>query len=820
MRDARRGDSPISPFPPSRASSLSQQLQWLNSLESIPATFGSLIGDRLDPAPIPIKKTAVDQLDAVIQEAHRQGIALFVEDATPVVHVDELGQVSLDWDAYDRVMQPYMDGTAFDDRVPMPVWLAPVPPRRIRDSATQLWQYMDACAKHFSAKGWIATPAFLHPALADPDSPEDSGDAAPGSDRAAQLRSLVSDMLRLHMPREMLAVATPDAVAQGIPHSQLWTVNDSDPRLPPAGALATEFSLRAWPWVCIARDKSGTTGPMETGAVKGFLWRDALATDKEVQQDSTRRPLFVVSDSAILPTLRLAYLGEGLSDSALLGMLEQQTDPAAKTENIFAELLAGMIGRTGLPVASSAQTTTPPAESTTPQLLSPPDAAPGFLYAGWPGNRAAWNQVTPMLQKLVLAGDPGRHNSIKPDDPEFLAAKIWLSQTRRPIARIAGYDFSTRPGRDSDILDARLRLRIDNPITAPADADLRFSDLPGDFDLPPDAAPSTTDPPVNLPGSDSDLQSRRRSITLAPGSAGEISLRLAGHVDSLLRAPPAGNLDITEHFAGAVLHLPVQFPVYRMQPTDSPPKTDGDPNDWPPISMDTQTRVFGEMIVATRYLSRPDMTAGLIRRDPSPAIARWTYDKDNLYLLARCPQDALSDERNTAWPTLPSGSGDNPGLRWWGTDGLQIELSAMPPSQFLTGPVPPSAPGQPPLADPFNRILKIAFKPAGVMMVQTGELSRDPKTGQTQIIWHDGRSSQPRRTRQHPLRHRPRPQRRPPHRLHHRSRHPPLLDRPANPRRNPPPAPPPGDSTSSATAPATSPAPPGPAPWSTTTISP
>ena len=696
-----------------------------------PESFGNIVGERLDRAD-PDQKSAIDQLDTLVNEAHRQGIALFVEDAAPQVRVDEVGHVSLDWDAYDRLMQPYMDGSAFIDRVPMPVWLAPVPPRRIRDSGTQLWQYIDACARHFSTKAWIGTPAFLHTALADPELPEDAGETPPDPQQAAQLRSLVSDMLRLHMPRDMLAVATPDAVSLGVPHGELWSVNDSDPRLPPAGSLSTESSLRAWPWVCIARDRNGATGPLEAGSVKGFVWRDALATDRQVQEDPTRRPLFVISNGAPLPALRMAYLHEGLSDAALLGMLEQQTDPSAKGENILAEMLAGMIGRTGLAADDSAPpSATRPAESIAPQLFSAPDAAPGFLYAGWPGNRAAWIQATAMLQKLVLAGDPGRRASIKPDDPDYLAAKIWLSQTRRPVARVAGYTFSMRPGRDSDILDARLRLRIDNPIDASADVDLRFNDLPGDFDLPPEAASPAADLPVSP--ADADLSSRRRNITIAPGAAGEIALRLAGHVESLLRTPPPGSLDLTEHFAGAAVRLPVQFPIYRMHATATPPKPDGDPADWPPIAEDTQTRVFGEMIVANRYLSRPDMSAGIIRRDSTPAIVRWTYDRDNLYLLARCPQDAVSDERNTAWPTIQTGAGENPGSRWWGTDGLQIELSAMPPTAALT-----ASPGQPAQNDPFNRVVKIAFKPAGVMMVQTAELSRDPKTGQTQITWHDG----------------------------------------------------------------------------------
>jgi len=114
-----------------------------------------------------------------------------------------MGVVALDWDAYDRLMQPYMDGTAFEDRVPLAVWLAPVPPRRIRDSSTQLWQYIDACAKHFAA-GWsqrrVSAPRGRR-----------CNHGRPGSGRAEKLRAQVSEMMRLHMPRDMLAVAAPGA---------------------------------------------------------------------------------------------------------------------------------------------------------------------------------------------------------------------------------------------------------------------------------------------------------------------------------------------------------------------------------------------------------------------------------------------------------------------------------------------------------------------------------------------------------------------------------------------------------------------------------
>ncbi len=231
-----------------------------------PATFSVINATRLDRGD-PDQKDAVDELDALVVKAQRLGMGLFVEDIGPEVRLDEVGRVTVNWEGYDRLMQPYMDGSAFADRVPLPVWLAPVPPRRISDSPTQLRQYVAACARHFVDRGWVATPAFLHPAMIGASSHQTSAAGDSTDDTAeTQLRDAISETLRLHMSHDMLAVTDPEA---HVPQPRLWVVEDADPKLPPAGAMATEESVRAWPWVCAARDSSAQ--------VKGFVWRDAVA---------------------------------------------------------------------------------------------------------------------------------------------------------------------------------------------------------------------------------------------------------------------------------------------------------------------------------------------------------------------------------------------------------------------------------------------------------------------------------------------------------------------------------------------------------------
>ena len=623
----------------------------------LPASFSTINPiylDRADPDAV----LAVQQLDALVRAAEHKGIALFVEDITPRVRVDEVGRVTLDWNAYDRLVQPWMDGSAFDDRIPLAVWLAPLPPRRISDSPTQLRQYIAACAQHFTEKGWTATPAFLHPALVDRDAD-------------AQLRNDIAQTLRLHMTRDFLAVTIPSAK---VPQPRLWTIDDSDPRLPPAGSLASEQSLREWPWVCAAR--SAASGSSQQ--VRGFLWRNALersdllANTAPTQSLNPNRPLFILDPPAkadpaaisIAPSLRLVWLNEGLNDTAMVGLLEQRAEP-----RVLNELFAGIVGRTGV---------------TSPRLNSPdlPLPDPGYLYAGWPADRPMWETIPELLEKLLAAGTPGQSSNDTQNDPAFLAAQVWLAKARRPVARIAGYQFTVKPGRDGDALLITPHLLAENPVDASVTMDARFTLLPGDLDLLNESAPSS-------PSARAD----RRSFDASPLGIADVPMTLAGFIDAFDRVPAANStLELTERHNGATLQLPVQIPVYRARGASAPITINAHANEWP---ADTTIPAFGPMRIATRYLSRPDLSTGSIQTDPQPAFALFTYDDHFLYALIQCPQPLISDERNNDWPTSLG--------RWWGTDGVQIELAdAAPP--------PPPFPAT---------IYQLGFKPGGAMLART-----------------------------------------------------------------------------------------------------
>ncbi len=647
-----------------------------------PLTFGTLNAGFLDRAD-PDHADAVRQLDALVQAAQFQGLALFVEDLAPVIKVDDVGKVTVDWDSYDRIMTPYMEGSAFADRIPYQVWIAPIPPRRIRDEPTQLRQYLASCVEHYLAKGWIATPAFMHPALVE----------AVGENADPVLREKISTVLKMHLSKDVLAVSTPDAV---IPHPRLWVIDDTDPRLPPAGALATEESIRVWPWTCAAR------------GAKGFVWRNAVESVDSLAQlespvtiGSGRRPLLIVQTPpkndptpvAVLPSLRLAWLNAGLNDTNMLGLLERRGDPA-----VVSEVLAGVVGRTGLTVAVPSE----------PGDL--PLAPAGFLYSAWPADHAAWQRLPALLEMLVSSTDLGHRAKISPSDPLYLATKLWLAETHRPVVRIAGYRFAQRPGREGPITDIDLELLVENPLNTRVDLEFLLENLPGDFQLTPGA------PGINP------LTPNKRLVTIEPSALTRVRIPLAGHIDTLRKTPQPHNISIRELTGGATIQLPLLLPIYRVRPLDANAflTIDGKPDDW---TLDVVARDYGPMLINSRYLSRAELLRGrgvdpnpetltlALAEDP-PATVRWSHDAANIYALITCPQPDAADEKNNDWPQQSN--------RWWGTDGVQLLLTSGNTLQN-------------------KRLIHLGIKPSGVVLTLAATLA--PNTASTSSLkWTDGPS--------------------------------------------------------------------------------
>jgi len=83
----------------------------------------------------------------------------------PVVKFNADERVTVDWGDYDRVVAAYLDGGAFPDRRPLPLWRIPLDedfPESSQDAAALsplharvIHGYLAAAAEHFADRGWL-----------------------------------------------------------------------------------------------------------------------------------------------------------------------------------------------------------------------------------------------------------------------------------------------------------------------------------------------------------------------------------------------------------------------------------------------------------------------------------------------------------------------------------------------------------------------------------------------------------------------------------------------------------------------------------------
>jgi len=145
-------------------------------------------------------------------------------------------------------------------------------------------------------------------------------------------------------------------------------------------------------------------------------------------------------------------------------------------------------------------------------------------------------------------------------------------------------------------------------------------------------------------------------------------------------------------------------PVWRAAPVETAISIDGKVADWPSHA---SVPGFDRLPVDMRYLARPDLLEGRTREAADPATARFTYDTEYVYIYIDCPQRAVDDQRTSQRPTV--------GRRWWGTDGIQVQIAG---GAGLS---------------PGTRVIDIAAKPSGIAMVRSATL-----VAGAGLIWTDG----------------------------------------------------------------------------------
>ena len=134
---------------------------------------GSTVGDRPhDTAPDAINEL----LSYTLQCLRRHRLTPVLPHLTPVTRIGTRRRPEIDWDQYDKVVSPLLDGSLFPNKIPLEVWPLPIPPSHIESGSWQSpgWYalhgefvkvFLSECATHFEQRGWLSRSYLDLPSL-------------------------------------------------------------------------------------------------------------------------------------------------------------------------------------------------------------------------------------------------------------------------------------------------------------------------------------------------------------------------------------------------------------------------------------------------------------------------------------------------------------------------------------------------------------------------------------------------------------------------------------------------------------------------------
>ncbi len=280
--------------------------------------------------------------------ARRHRLDLCDTALRPVIKRDRGGGLRFHWAEYDAIVKPYLDGTAFGNRIGTPAWPAPLAehwldPARYGgvDSDAYLATADAILAEtmaHFKQMGFadrlfawpirrqvsrdtygryvamarrIRVLAPELPILTElpPDPPADMFWKVPPE--FAKLFDMLAPPAELLRPRKRERLGTDR------PLSGVYLAPGKPPYGPPLTLLASPADMRALPWLAYSHRLRGLWMPDVLG------WDAAPHPRQENQRLRLFHPGRLAGLEGVLPSLRLKHLRRGLQDIAYLSLLRQ-----------------------------------------------------------------------------------------------------------------------------------------------------------------------------------------------------------------------------------------------------------------------------------------------------------------------------------------------------------------------------------------------------------------------------------------------------------------------------------------------------------------
>ncbi len=583
--------------------------------ETIFSTFGGAVPVRLDAAKEDVR-AGLTVIRRLMRLAHEHRVDLFDKSIHPTIKRDMSGAVALRWDDYDNIVKPYLDGSAFDDRVGVSAWPAPFrtgwpEPANYGGIAADAYRktagaVLAGTVEHFKSIGF-GDRLFVWPRsdssgqrayerysslarlvrLTGPETPilTELPPARRNTGVPPMLRNTgVPPVLRFGNPPKDFAsladmyappahmVNPSDAKRLARSHrlAGLWLRPGRPPYLGGCGVLSSPADVRALAWIAMKYDCPGVFIP------------EVLNWSKQAgNEDRLFYPGKTSDGDTVFPSVRLKRLRRGLQDVAYLWLLRQRQRAA-----VARVMIDTMVHYACLDAAG--------------------DHHLDARFRGWVADGEVWTSARRLLAEEVLSAVHPENVSRR----QLLSEQLAWKQLRQLTCRVRVERIRSRVkmlghGRFAAVVRAELY----NEQTNPVDVELRIADLPAGW------KPTTARIQKRLKGSElTVLTLAAEGVGIPTGSDAKINIPLAmtttpGRTEDLLACVPFIR-------AGTVAKAIV---------------IDGNLDDWPLRAGNTA----GAFIVLGR---RGRGGKGLARRRTSAFVTR---DDKNLYVAFRCDEPKM-----------------------------------------------------------------------------------------------------------------------------------------------------------------------------------
>ena len=416
-------------------------------------------------------------LDSIVSLAQRHRLTVSVDRLQPTA---KWNPPAVEWEDFDSLVGPWLDGSAFADKEPLGLWPLPGIDFLANYPVSAQREYYANAASHFDAKDWLSrSPVWLRGEAGGPANLASGPGKRRLLERAANIL-LAHPRLRVSVPLtgEQLEFAEPTGVAtlprqsdderilaasQGLIFNT--PIQTTDPRraptflrtdlaglIPYAGTGGDERDVRTWAWLAYVRGATivrfdnvlpTAAGPTERADPNELVWF---------------YPGSWFGVDGVVPSLQLKWLRRAEQD------YEYLTLARARGQVINAQLMARLL--------------------TKPVQIQPAQRAdPVYGLMSGTADQQAWDTGMDLLAKTIVLNPPGQKAETAAQERLNVETLQWIIPQEKPL--VLGRSTLFAPGPNGSV-DVRIGVDIYNASdTTPAESTLGFTQVPRGWTIDP-----------------------------------------------------------------------------------------------------------------------------------------------------------------------------------------------------------------------------------------------------------------------------------------------------------------------------------------------